>query len=284
MLPTKKLFKTIDCPFYDATKSESCARPYCHFNHPKPGMYNIVSFIVCCFEKVILVFLEPVEKIEASAPVYIPTPKYILEARKAQSASESDTEPVTKKPKLEYVPAAKTNTKYPIPTYIPTVLNATDAIDKSNIEQNDINGDDIAGLLNELAAEQPSDNENHSENVPKLDSDTVEKPKSSSKHRHHSSSSSHKSSSRSHSSSHSKSSSSKSSSSHKHSSSSSSSKKSTHSDKSKDSSRHSDKSSSERKNRSERKSSSSSSSSSRHRSIHSKSRNSDSKLVFPVWM
>lgn len=37
MLPTTKLFKAIDCPFYDATKSEACNRPYCHFNHAKPG-------------------------------------------------------------------------------------------------------------------------------------------------------------------------------------------------------------------------------------------------------
>lgn len=39
MLPSTKLFKTINCPFYEAD-SDSCSRPYCHFNHVKPGMYQ----------------------------------------------------------------------------------------------------------------------------------------------------------------------------------------------------------------------------------------------------
>lgn len=187
-------------------------------------------------------------------PIYIPTPKHILEARKAQNASERNSEPPDKKQRLEYVPESRTNTTYPIPTYIPSKLNAdaTNIVEASTNGQNDLNGDDITGLLSELASKQQSDDENHSENVPNHGVEDVEKSKSSSKsrHRHSSHKSSRSQSSRSHSERDRKSSASKSC----HKSSSSSTK-----------SKHSDKSSS--KHRGERKSSSSSSSSSsKHRS------------------
>lgn len=45
MLPSTKLFKTINCPFYEVD-TESCNRPYCHFNHAKPGTYECV--VVFC--------------------------------------------------------------------------------------------------------------------------------------------------------------------------------------------------------------------------------------------
>lgn len=212
---------------------------------------------------------EVIEKQEPAAQIYIPTPKHILEARKAQNSSERSSEPPDKKKRLEYVPESKTNTAYPTPTYIPSKLNA----DATNIVEgstNGQNGDDITGLLSELASEQPLNDGNHSENVPEHDVKDIEKTKSSStsRHRHSSHKSSRSQSSRSHSDRDRKSSSSKSS--HR---SSSSSNKSKHSDKSKPS----DKSSS--KHRSERKSSSSSSSSSskRRRSSSHSSKSSQKK-------
>lgn len=206
---------------------------------------------------------EIIEKQEPAPPIYIPTPKHILEARKAQNASERNSEPPDKKKRLEYVPESKTNNAYPTPTYIPSKLN----VDTTNIVEGNTNsnGDDITGLLSELASEKQSDDENHSENVPKHDVEDIKKTKSSSSRHHHSSHKSSRSqSSRSHSDRDRKSSSSKSS--HR---SSSSSNKSKHSDKTK----HSDRSSS--KHRSERKSSSSSSSSSsKHRSVSHASKSS----------
>lgn len=207
---------------------------------------------------------EVIEKQELAAPIYIPTPKHILEARKVLNSTERSSEPPEKKKRLEYVPESRTNTTYPTPTYIPSKLNAnaTNIVEGNINGQNDLNSDDITGLLNELTSEHQSNDENHSENVPKSDVENIDKTKSSSTSRHHHSShkSSRSQSNRSHSDRDQKISSNKSS--HR---SSSSSNKSKHSDKSKNS----DKSSS--KHRSERKSSSSSSSSSsKHRpSSHS---------------
>lgn len=235
-------------------------------------------------------------------PVYIPTPKHILEARKSNGSGTTEECPPSKKPKLEYVPKAISNNSEPIPTYIPSSVPTSNdeyepspVFGKEDTTPNTIEGDlndDISGLLTELSSEQITNNENRTENVPN-DSKQVEetndlkeskeqkskenshKSSSSSRHRHHSSSSSST-----HKSSHSnrKSSSRSSSSTHKSSSSSHhSSRKSKHSDKDKEKSRHSSKSSSkESRHKSEHrsKSSSSSSSSSRHHS----SNHSDKKI------
>lgn len=241
-----------------------------------------------------------------SIPVYIPTPKHILEARKSNGSGTTSDECVpSKKPKLEYVPKAISNSSAPIPTYIPSsVPNQTSTNDEyepslvfgnDNIvstatdAESDLNGDDISGLLTELSNEQITNNANHAGNV-QTDTNKLEivadlkesqdhktkenhhKSSSSSRHRHHSSSS-HKSS-RSDRKSSSSSSSRSSSSTHK--SSHHSSRKSKHSDKDRDrdkdteQSRHSSsssKSSKESRHKSsEHRSKSSSSSSSRHHS------------------
>lgn len=120
------------------------------------------------------------------APIYIPTPKHILEARKVSNEVNAEESPVNKKPKLEYVPEAKTpfNNLYPVPTYIPSVVtNAASCTDDNqkfsdlnNVNGNGINGndvvadtDDIAGLLSELSAEHTEDTqsiEQHNEIQP----------------------------------------------------------------------------------------------------------------------
>lgn len=227
-------------------------------------------------------------------PVYIPTPKHILEAKKSNGSTKLN--PPAKRPKLEYVPKAITNQNEPIPTYIPSsVPNPTAEYEPAPIfaadnpisdECTTLNtSDDIANLLTELTSEPITNNVNHIEiasDTTKDSIDVVEKKSkennhkssssssSSSKHRHHSSS--HKSS---HSERKSSSSSSKSSSSTHKSSHHSSSRKSKHSDKDKDKdkdkSKHSSKSSKEGRHKSEHrsKSSSSSSSSRHHSSSHS---------------
>lgn len=177
-------------------------------------------------------------KLNQPVPVYIPTPKHILEARKVNGTTTVNDEcSVRKKPKLEYVPKAITNHNEPIPTYIPSALSSTSNVDamhseyepthpstvnNQNVYMNTIdldqNGDDITGLLTELSNEQTSHDEKiigkpNVENFSKtLNEDNERSSKenshrtsssSSSRHRHHSSSykSSH-SSSRSSSSSH----------------------------------------------------------------------------------
>lgn len=44
--------------------------------------------------------------LKPTIPVYIPTPKHILESRKANGSNKTDEYPASKKPKLEYVPKA----------------------------------------------------------------------------------------------------------------------------------------------------------------------------------
>lgn len=246
-------------------------------------------------------------------PVYIPTPKHILEARKANSSTAEHSEGAKKKkPKLEYVPKAiSKNNSGPIPTYIPSTVRNTsiDEYEPTNPVNNDsvipmdtdnggANGDNVTGLLTDLLSEQITTNDQNHTKSPTKESDDnkelKEKSKenrhksssSSSRHRHHSSS--HKSSRSDKSHSDRKSSSSRSSSStHRSSShhSSSSSKKSKQSDKEKEiSSKEKSKHSSSKHKSSEHrsKSSSSSSSSRRHSSssdkkTHSSNINSSNK-------
>lgn len=110
--------------------------------------------------------LQNIQLLQPPAPFYIPTPKHILEARKA-SIEDDGTTPTSKKPKLEYVPQAKTpsNNLYPIPTYVPSTVSnvpaainpSVNAIEQSNINGNDSNGDDISGILTELSTDQNND-------------------------------------------------------------------------------------------------------------------------------
>lgn len=228
-----------------------------------------------------------------SVPVYIPTPKHILEARKANGSSSTEAHPASKKPRLEYIPKAITNNSEPIPTYIPSsvpneasndeyepspvygISNAIEGDAIPNVLGNDLNGDDISGLLTELSSEEITNHKNDlekSKETTDLKESKDHKSKenshktsssSSSRHRHHSSSSS------THKSSHSNRKSSSRSSSSTHRSSHHSARKSKHSDKDKvkEKSKQSSKSSKEsRHTKSEyrSKSSSSSSSSSRH--------------------
>lgn len=260
--------------------------------------------------------LECTQNAKPSVPVYIPTPKHILEARKSNGSGTTNDECApSKKPKLEYVPKAITNSSAPIPTYIPSSVSNqasnNDEYDPSLVFGNDksivstvndaeshLNGDDITGLLTELSNEQITNNENHagnvqndtnkSEAIAELKESQDQKTKennhksssSSSRHRHHSSSS-HKSSHSERKSGSSSSSSRSSSSTHK--SSHHSSRKSKHPDKDKDrdketeKSRHSSSKSSSRHKSSEHRSKSSSSSSSRHHSSsHTDKRTHDS--------
>lgn len=170
------------------------------------------------------------QTLKQPVPVYIPTPKHILEARRA-NGSNTDEGSARKKPKLEYVPKARTINHEPIPTYIPSSLNSTTNVETSNLEYEptaastrnnknvlassmgeDSNGDDISGLLTELSTEQITNDENTLDTNGVLkestDRDEVNEMKesqeskskenrhksssSSSRHRHHSSS--HKSS------------------------------------------------------------------------------------------
>lgn len=242
-----------------------------------------------------------IQTLQPPVPVYIPTPKHILEARKANGSNTNDGESsASKKPKLEYVPKSISNTSSPVLTYIPSSLNEyepTNNFSKAiaiaeNIE-GDSNGDDISGLLTELSTEQITNNDictDHSSmgSVEKKDIDKSKKLKESkdskskeNSHRSSSSSSStrHRRHGSSHRSSHSdrkNASSSKSGSSSHKSSSHHSSGKSKHSDKDiLKESKHSSKSSKNSKHRSsEGRSKSSSSSSSSH---HHSSRHSDKK-------
>lgn len=207
-------------------------------------------------------------------PVYIPTPKHILEARKASSTTTTTAAATTttttikersdgsarKKPKLEYVPKAISNNSGPVPTYIPSSVRNTsideyepvntandETVIRTNIEA-DSNGDDISGLLTELLSDEVTNNQIYTDGMTNESADSKdskEKSKenshksSSSRHRHHSSSHKSSRSEKSHPDRKSSTSSSRSSSStmHKsshHSSSSSSSRKSKHSDKEKD--------------------------------------------------
>lgn len=241
------------------------------------------------------------EILKQPVPVYIPTPKHLLEARKANGSSRSDECSASKRPKLEYVPKAITNNSTPIPTYVPSSVPSTtnDEYEPSTVcaknavlndNEADSNGDDIMGLLTELSSEQITNNENQgncmtieskaSKNLSDLEEPKEQKSKenshksssSSSRHRHHSHKSSH--------SDRKGSSSSKSSSSTHKSSHHSSSHKSKHSDKDKDKhldkdkdrdkakSRHSSKSSKDTKHKSSEHRSKSSSSSRRHSSSH----------------
>lgn len=247
----------------------------------------------------------PVQKsteiVKQPVPVYIPTPKHLLEARKANGSIKSDEPPISKRPRLEYVPKAISNNSTPIPTYVPSSVanTATDEYEPRNVcgKANDAlpmncdagadsNGDDILGLLSELSSEQIPNNENQSNCMTidtKTSSDTIgldeskepkskensQKSSSSSRHRHHSHKSSHSdrkssSSSRSNSSTH------KSSHNSSHKSRHGDKDKDKHSDKDKAKSRHSSKSSKDVKHKSSehRSKSSSSSSSSRHHSSH----------------
>lgn len=246
-----------------------------------------------------------IQTLQPPVPVYIPTPKHILEARKANGSNANDAEgSASKKPKLEYVPKSISITSSPVPTYIPSSLKEssnheyepTNNFTKINaIAENiegDSNGDDISGLLTELSNEQITNNDITNatkEIVEKKDIDKSKELKeskdskskentyrsssssSSSRHRHHSSS---------HRSTHSdrKNSSSSRSGSSSHKSSHHSSGKSKHSDKDiLKESRHSSKSSKNSKHRSgESRSKSSSSSSSSH---HHSSRHSDKKTT-----
>lgn len=250
--------------------------------------------------------IESTQIAKPSIPVYIPTPKHILEARKSNgSATTTDECLPSKRPKLEYVPKAISNSSAPIPTYIPssvsnqisnndeyepsTVFGNDNIVSTVTDAETDLNADDISGLLTELSNEQITNNENHAGNVQK-DTNKLEKivnlnespdqktkennhksssSSSSSRHRHHNSSS-HKSS---HSDRKSSSSSSSRSNSSTHKSSHHSSRKSKHSDKDRDrdkdteKSRHSSsKSSKESRHKSSEHRSKSSSSSSRHHS------------------
>lgn len=238
-------------------------------------------------------------------PVYIPTPKHILEARKTNGTSTDDDEaPNRKRPKLEYVPKAIGINQNPIPTYIPSslnsatnseqqnasnleyeptkILNKNDSFTASDNDRGDVNGDDIIGLLSELSETDQMANGNQIKNTTKIsnelnvsiESNDVKQSKetTSKENRHKNSSSSrHRHHSSSHRSSHSdrkSSSSSRSSSSSHRSSHHSSSRKSKHSDKDlhKPSSSSSSSKSSSKHKSSEHRRSSSSSSSSRHRS------------------
>lgn len=165
-------------------------------------------------------------KLNQPVPVYIPTPKHILEARKVNGSNTTNDESpvVRKKPKLEYVPKAITNHNEPIPTYIPSSLNNTSNVEAAHLEYEpthpstvnnrnvfinnidvDQNGDDITGLLTELSNERTShdgisaikkpNEENSSKTLNeengrslKENSHRSSSSSSSSRHRHHSSS------------------------------------------------------------------------------------------------
>lgn len=124
-------------------------------------------------------------------PVYIPTPKHILEARKANGTSTDngvndngatgDVEcSASKRPRLEYVPKAIKINHNPIPTYIPSALSRSTSIDGSggsdgaandleyepiNIDdKTNQNGGDITGLLTDLSSDQITKNGQTTEN------------------------------------------------------------------------------------------------------------------------
>lgn len=162
-----------------------------------------------------------IEIVKQPVPVYIPTPKHLLEARKVNGSTKYDECSASKRPKLEYVPKALSNNSAPIPTYVPSSVanTVTDEYEPRNVCGNnadvlncdveaDSNGDDILGLLNELSTEQMTNNSNQSNCMTinsKPSTDTIDldetkeqkskenshKSSSSSRHRHHSHKSSH---------------------------------------------------------------------------------------------
>lgn len=113
-------------------------------------------------------------------PVYIPTPKHILEARKTNgtnsdgggavdngAANESECS-ASKRPRLEYVPKAIKINHNLIPTYVPSALSRSTS---TGSETNDMEyepsnvagqtteiGGDITGLLTDLSADQVTKN------------------------------------------------------------------------------------------------------------------------------
>lgn len=112
-------------------------------------------------------------------PVYIPTPKHILEARKANgtnndngvndngAAGDSES-PASKRPRLEYVPKAIKINHNLIPTYVPSALSRSTSVssetndleyEPSNIvDQANQSGGDIAGLLTDLSSDKITKN------------------------------------------------------------------------------------------------------------------------------
>lgn len=121
-------------------------------------------------------------------PVYIPTPKHILEARKANGTATNDEEgggvnangaasnlecpPASKRPRLEYVPKAIKINQNPILTYIPSALSRSTSIgsddadaaneleyEPSNIvDKTNRNGTDTTGLFADLSSDQITQN------------------------------------------------------------------------------------------------------------------------------
>lgn len=90
-------------------------------------------------------------------PVYVPTPKHILEARKENGPKTTVTtaaivslEPTKKRPRLEYVPRSKhpVDNALPAPTYVPSAISSpSDEYVPAN-ESNET--DDLTGIASEL--------------------------------------------------------------------------------------------------------------------------------------
>lgn len=149
---------------------------------------------------------QSIQMLQPPVPIYVPTPKHILEARKENN---NTSEPNKKKPKLEYVPKSKTplDTSQ-IPTYIPSpmirALSDNECDHKETYYPTDIYSESSQPV--NVADNKYSDNKNEDilveNNESKIQNDMKFESSSIKLHRH-SSSSSKSSNSRSHSGSHS---------------------------------------------------------------------------------
>lgn len=142
---------------------------------------------------------QEIQILQPPVPVYVPTPKHILEGRKTNGVlaprPDVDHEQVKKKPRLEYVPKPMNPEKTisdSTPVYVPTAL--TDHIDIAIDEyidstQKSEDVDDLSGIATELLFENECKDQNTESQIKTVgksaDSENKrEKSESSRKHSH----------------------------------------------------------------------------------------------------
>lgn len=126
-------------------------------------------------------------------PVYKPTPKTILEARKTEFTDAIEPVDQSKRPKLEYVPKSVNYSDQNTPTYTPsTVENPTDGyVPEPHVSLQQVH---IESALEKTVVEEHSNGNKSSMDEPKCHNEGSKMKSSGSSSRHKSSSSSKKSS------------------------------------------------------------------------------------------
>lgn len=159
------------------------------FTDSGPDCAQVKTTVIDSISQKIAILKPPV-------PVYVPTPKYLLEA--CQINGSSETERIKKKPKLEYVPKSKNpiQSSYERLTYIPSAIKNSATTENNLILEfnSSFDIDDISGMTNELYSEstqsetKAGEHDNHTiikENSKDLNSCKDKDKSSSSSSRHH---------------------------------------------------------------------------------------------------